>query len=163
MDIRYYNTLVEQHADGLYRFAHSMCRNRDDAQDVVQDAFAKMWEHKDNIDPEKAKPYLFTTAHNKVMDMFRKNKRSQEYAAQPIFHPETTSHQPAHDVQQVLHEALNTLPDVQRSVVLLRDYEGYSYDEIAAIVGLNLTQVKVYIFRARQKLKKYIGRMDLVL
>ena len=61
------------------------------------------------------------------------------------------------------HEALNTLPEIQRSVILLRDYEGYNYDEIADITGLTLSQVKVYIFRGRQKLKQYIGSIEAVL
>jgi RNA polymerase sigma-70 factor (ECF subfamily) len=67
------------------------------------------------------------------------------------------------DLKEVLHNAIGQLNDVQRSVVLLRDYEGYSYQEIADITGLNETQVKVYIFRARQFLKQYIGTMQNVL
>lgn len=138
-----------------------MCRDKDDAQDVVQDSFAKLWEKKDSVDVEKVKSYLFTTAHNKMIDMFRKNKRSIEFESQVDM--VRTTKQENHDIQAVLHEALNTLPDIQKSVILMRDYEGYSYEEIAEMCNINLTQVKVYIFRGRQKLKNYIGRMDLVL
>jgi len=58
---------------------------------------------------------------------------------------------------------LNTLPEIQRSVILLRDYEGYNYEEIAEVTELTLSQVKVYIFRGRQKLKEYIGSIEAVL
>ena len=63
---------------------------------------------------------------------------------------------------EILHEALDKLPEIQKTVVLLRDYEGYNYAEIAEITTLSESQVKVYIFRARQALKEYIKRMDLV-
>jgi len=62
----------------------------------------------------------------------------------------------------VLTEALDKLPEIQRSVLLLRDYEGYNYAEIAEITGLNESQVKVYIFRARQTMKDYIKKLELV-
>jgi len=67
------------------------------------------------------------------------------------------------DLKEVLDEALNRLPEVQRSVVLLRDYEGYSYEEIGEITGLNESQVKVYIYRARVFLKNYIGQIERVI
>ena len=63
---------------------------------------------------------------------------------------------------EVLNEAIKQLPEIQRSVILLRDYEGYSYKEIGEIVELNESQVKVYIYRARVFLKNYIGSMDMV-
>jgi len=66
-------------------------------------------------------------------------------------------------VQQVLNEALEKLPAIQKTVLLLRDYEGYNYAEIAEITDLTESQVKVYIFRARKGLKEYIKRLDLVI
>jgi len=64
------------------------------------------------------------------------------------------------DVGEVLNKAIEKLPAVQRSVILLRDYEGYSYDEISEITGLSEAQVKVYIYRARVFLKEFIGSMS---
>lgn len=151
---------MDQHADGLFRFAMSMCKNRDDANDTVQEAFSKLWERKDKVDVEKVKSYLFTTVHNRMIDLFRKNAKYQQV---DVLEDQAITCQESSDIQEVLKEALDTLPEIQKSVVLLRDYEGYDYNEIADITGLNLSQVKVYIFRARQKLKNYIGRLDLVL
>lgn len=160
MDAKTYNSIVDTWADNLFRFTLSLCKNRDDANDIVQESFTKLWERKDSVNPEKVKSYLFTTAHHKVIDMYRKGNRYQEIDAEVVQMGET---QQTHDLQEVLQEALNTLPEVQKSVILLRDYEGYSYEEIAEMTNLNLSQVKVYIFRGRQKLKNYIGRMDLVI
>ncbi|MEN9522710.1 MAG: hypothetical protein RL065_1087, partial [Bacteroidota bacterium] len=66
-------------------------------------------------------------------------------------------------LKETLDKALNTLPEVQKSCVLLRDYEGYDYKEIGEILSLNESQVKVYIFRARQTLKNYLVSIETVL
>ncbi|MFN2396975.1 MAG: RNA polymerase sigma factor [Bacteroidales bacterium] len=64
------------------------------------------------------------------------------------------------DVGEVLRDALERLPEIQRSVIMLRDYEGYSYEEIGEITGLTESQVKVYIYRARISLKKYLVKIE---
>jgi RNA polymerase sigma-70 factor (ECF subfamily) len=66
------------------------------------------------------------------------------------------------DLNEILHEALDRLPPVQKSVIMLRDYEGYSYEEIEKITGLNESQVKVYIYRGRVALKEYLVKMEYV-
>jgi RNA polymerase sigma-70 factor (ECF subfamily) len=67
------------------------------------------------------------------------------------------------DLKEVLNEAVNQLPEIQRSVLLLRDYEGYSYKEIGEITDLNESQVKVYIYRARIFMKNYLVSIDKVI
>ena len=66
------------------------------------------------------------------------------------------------DLNEILHRAVAQLPEAQRMVVMMRDYEGYSYEEIGEITGLNESQVKVYIYRARVFLKNYIGKMEVL-
>ncbi len=161
MNVREYNRVVDQQANALFRFAFSLMKDREEAQDLVQDAFTKLWEKRDNVASEKAKSYLFTSVHHSAVDQFRKTKRMREH--EPELNISTTTHQTTPDLQAVLHEALNTLPEIQKSVVLMRDYEGYSYEEIAEMTELTLSQVKVYIFRARKKLKSYIGSMEAVI
>jgi len=67
------------------------------------------------------------------------------------------------DIKEILDEGLRRLSEIQQSVILLRDYEGYSYEEIGEITGLNESQVKVYIYRARVFLKNYIGQIERVI
>ena len=155
-----YNRIVDELSDSLYRFAWSMLKDEDESKDVVQDAFVKLWERRDQVNPEKVKSYLFTTAHHKIIDQFRKAKRQQSLDQTEV-KMSVVSQTP--DLNEVLQEALNTLPEIQRSVILLRDYEGYNYEEIAEMTQLNLSQVKVYIFRGRKKLKDYIGSIEAVL
>lgn len=152
-----YNRCVDKHADGIYRFVLHHIRHEADAQDIVQDSFEKMWKHHTNIQNEKAKSYLFTTAYHTMIDKINKNKRSA--SLDEVNYTEPSYSNQYSDAQEHLQTAVNKLPEVQRSVLLLRDYEGYSYDEISEITGLSLSQVKVYIYRARIFLKEYIGSM----
>ncbi len=161
MTLHDYNACVDQHSDGIYRFALKHLRDEDTAKDVVQEAFARLWQHLERVDGNKGKSYLFTTAHHILVDEARKGKRSTRMEEQHEDMLWGAQAQP--DLKEVLDAALATLPDIQRSVVLLRDLEGYAYEEIAELTGLNLTQVKVYIYRGRTALKEHIGKLDLVL
>ncbi|TVR40438.1 MAG: RNA polymerase sigma factor [Cryomorphaceae bacterium] len=156
-----YNQCVDIHADALYRFiAHAM-RNRDLAQDVVQEAFTRLWEKRSEVEASKAKSYLFTTGYRCMIDLIRKEKKQADVDMESHAAP---SIQNDHgDLNDLLHEALQRLPEMQRSVVLLRDYEGYSYEEIGDICSLSESQVKVYIFRARKTLKEYLVNPAIIL
>lgn len=156
-----YNVCVENFADGMYRFILKNIRDEEKAKDVVQETFEKLWLKIDTVAFEKAKSYLFTAAYHTMIDMIRKEKRLTGLEDIPSSKYLYTDQY--NDLNKVLHEALNKLPVVQKSVILLRDYEGYSYDEIAGITGLSESQVKVYIFRGRMFLKEYIGSMENVL
>lgn len=67
------------------------------------------------------------------------------------------------DLNEILHKALDLLPEQQKSSVMLRDYEGYSYKEIGEITGLSEAQVKINIYRGRVALKNFIGKIETVL
>jgi RNA polymerase sigma-70 factor (ECF subfamily) len=160
MTAKEYNLAVDQFADGIYRFALRHLKNEMSAKDIVQETYTRVWIKHEDISFEKAKSYLFTTAYHAIVDWFKTEKRG--FADGPIAEVAGTTSSPTVDLQEILHEALETLPIIQKTVVLLRDYEGYNYGEIAEIAGLNEAQVKVYIFRARKALQAYIRRIDLV-
>lgn len=161
MTAKEYNICVDKFADGLYRFALKMLTDVDRANDVVQDCFERLWIKHENVDYAKAKSYLFTSAYHASIDIIRLNSRSTSMDSVP---EEPLSINSGYsDLQEILHEALKKLPEIQRSVILLRDYEGYSYQEIQEITGLNESQVKVYIYRARLTLKQYIGHLETVI
>ncbi|MEZ4807400.1 MAG: RNA polymerase sigma factor [Flavobacteriales bacterium] len=161
MTIAEYNTAVDAHADGIYRFAVKHLRDEELAKDVVQETFARLWVRVNDVDGTKAKSYLFTTAHHVMVDEVRKGSRNTRMEERHEDMRHISQSQP--DLKEVLEAALATLPAIQRSVVLLRDLEGYSYEEIAELTDLNLSQVKVYIYRGRTALKEHIGQLDTVL
>jgi RNA polymerase sigma-70 factor (ECF subfamily) len=157
-----YNRCVDAHADGVYRFILHNTRDKEFSQDIVQDAFEKMWVNVENIQAEKAKSYLFTTAYHTMLDKLRRAKKQGNWNE---VREESISHHQGHysGLKQILREALDKLPEIQRTVVMLRDYEGYSYEEIGEITALNPSQVKVYIYRARLALKEHIGKPENVI
>jgi len=150
-----FNACVDLHADALYRFIVKNLKDSDAARDVVQDTFEKMWKKVDVVAFDKAKSYLFTAGYHTMIDKIRKEQRAGllESQHENLVQTENTYS----DLKTILDKALNTLTQIQKSVVLLRDYEGYSYEEIGAITGLNESQVKVYIYRARLALRNYLG------
>jgi|SRR6056300_23468 RNA polymerase sigma factor (sigma-70 family) len=156
-----YNNCVDNYADNIYRFVLKHIKNVDAARDIVQETFAKVWVKRETIEFSKARSYFFTTAHHTLIDTVRKEKYMQdetaidrEYYQKPIGNL---------DLQEQLEEALDQLPEIQRTVVLLRDYEGYAYDEIGEITNLKESQVKVYIFRARKRLNEILVSIEAVL
>ena len=153
-----YNTCVDRYADALFRFALASLRNRMEAEDVVQDSFTRVWEHRQQVDFDKAKSYLFTTAHHLIIDQVR--QRREESSVETLFQLPDQKKSSYPDVNEILHQAVATLPEAQRAAVLLRDYEGYSYQEIGDITGQTEAQVKVNIFRARTALRNMIKSMD---
>jgi RNA polymerase sigma-70 factor (ECF subfamily) len=155
-----YHNAVYECSDGLYRFALRLARDQSLAQDLVQDAFEKVWIKRKEIKYEKVKSYLFRTLHNRFIDTTRKHR---PISMTDVHEMNYTSNMPSVDLNEVLHEALNQLSTVQKSAVLLRDYEGYSYKEISEILSLSESQVKVYIFRARKQLQQIIGSLDEVI
>jgi RNA polymerase sigma-70 factor (ECF subfamily) len=161
VNVKEYNESVDSHADGLYRFALKSLNDTGEAEDLVQDAFAKLWMKRDQVDANKAKSYLFTTVYHAIIDRSRKQKRIQQFEQSVI--PEFTSPSTHFDLKHQLDQALNVLPEYQRTAVLLRDYEGYSYQEIGEITGLSTEQVKVYIFRARKALRTYLVSLEQLL
>lgn len=161
MTVEEFNKTVDLYADQLYRFILKNMKDEEKARDVVQDTYEKLWVKVSDVASINAKSYMFTTAYHTMIDRIRRDKRQTELTATREL---ALSHNRQYsDLKEVLDEALTKLSDIQRSLILLRDYEGYSYAEIGEITGLNESQVKVYIFRARALLKNYIGALENVI
>lgn len=156
-----YNRCVDYFADGIYRFILKNLREEEKSKDIVQESFVRLWERVSEVSFEKAKSYLFTVAYHTMIDMIRKEKHVE--GSYLVRESQLIAENDFSDLKEVLKQAMELLPDIQRSVILLRDYEGYSYKEIGEITQLNESQVKVYIYRARVFLKNYIGKPENVI
>jgi len=157
-----YNICVDTHADGVYRFILHSTRDKEFSQDIVQDAFEKMWVHVQNINAEKSKSYLYTTAYHTMLEKLRRAKKQGNWEE---VNETQYSHNSGHylGLKEIVRNALNRLPEIQKTVIMLRDYEGYSYEEIGEITKLKESQVKVYIYRARLAMKEFIGKLENVI
>lgn len=153
-----YNTCVRSYADNVYRFILKNIRHEEDARDIIQNAFEKLWSNREKVQVETAKSYLFTIAYNQMIDHIRKTQRTE--LRETFGENEQISMAKADNLKDVLQEALARLNETQRSLVMLKDYEGYSYIEIGKITGLSESQVKVYLHRARILLKQYLVKPE---
>lgn len=161
MTVKEYNKSVEDFADSVYRFIRANLRDEEMANDIVQDTYEKLWRNVAEIEFAVAKSWLFTTAYHGMIDIIRKERRFTDLDStdQTLFLTESQYN----DLNEVLHEALLRLPENQRTSIILRDYEGYSYREIGDITGMSEAQVKINIYRGRLALRNYIGKIETVI
>jgi RNA polymerase sigma factor (sigma-70 family) len=161
MTVKEYNRSVDEYSDSVYRFIRANLKDEDRSNDIVQDSFEKLWRNVTDIEYAVVKSWLFTTAYHTMIDIIRKENRItslEEEAGDDLLTDSQYS-----DLNEILHLALGRLPENQRLLVLLRDYEGYSYKEIGEITGMNEAQVKINIYRGRMALKNFIGRIEMVI
>lgn len=161
MTVKEYNRSVEEYSDSVYRFIRSNLKDEERANDIVQDSYEKLWRNVNDIEYQVAKSWLFTTAYHTMIDIIRKEKRMTSLEESDQY--EWISEQQYSDLNEVLHLALDRLPENQKALVLLRDYEGYSYREIGEITGLSEAQVKINIYRGRVALKNFIRKIETVI
>lgn len=154
MTDRDYNECVRVYADNVYRFIVKNLQHEEDARDIVQTAFEKMWQHRAEVESSSSKSYLFTVAYHQMIDHIRRSKKV--LLKESMHETSRVSFKEPNNLKKILEHALATLSETQRSLVLLKDYEGYSYAEIGQITSLNESQVKVYLHRARIQLKQFL-------
>ena len=147
-----YNECVQRHADALYRFIVKNIRNTADSEDIVQSAFEKLWIKRKSVNAANSKSYLFTVGYHELIDTVRKKQKM-------VWQEEGYLYSQASDHKKLLEMAFSRLTQLQRSLILLKDYEGYSYEEIGEITGLTAAQVSVYLHRARIQVRKFIGSL----
>ena len=143
--------------DKLFRLAFRITLNREEAEDIVQDTLMKLWNQRDEWSAiQNMETYSMTICRNLSLDAIEKKER------QNISLDETAHDRPdisrTQDEELMKQQQLNTvmriigqLPEKQRTIMQLRDIEGKSYQEIADIMSINVSDVKVNLFRARQK------------
>ena len=154
-----YNNLIDELGAPLYRYAFHFMRNEEEAKDIVQDVFEKLWINRKKIDLERVKSWLYKCTHNVMINFLNKKSRTRYMDSQSL--PEKPSMPDStFESQQMVERIVNILPPIQKSIILLRDIEGYSYDDIGQILDLSPSQVKVYLFRARMKIKKQLKGLN---
>ena len=161
MTVEEYNRAVQEYADSIYRFIRADLKDEDRANDIVQDSYEKLWRNVAEIEFVVSKSWLFSTAYHAMIDVIRKEKRmtllEESHESDFLYESQYS------DLNEILHAALERLPEQQRTSLLLRDYEGYSYKEIGEITDMTEAQVKISIYRARVALRNYIGKIETVL
>ncbi len=155
-----YQQTIKEHRQRIYSFAYYSLRAKEDAEDVTQEVFIKLWQHWRKIDHLKVGGWLMRVAHNAVVDHVRKQKPSVE----GIDHYADVELQPVEEVggqeidkarvKQGLMEVIQKLDEPFRSILIMRDIQGLSYADVQENLNISESQVKVYLHRARRKLRE---------
>lgn len=155
-----YNLCIDTWSDDLYRFACHCCNGTNGASDVVQEAYATLWEQHATVALDEARRFLFVVAQRRIADAYRSNQRHQ--ALEPLLATDEQSDNSAathFELRDLVSTALQQLSEQQRAILTLHDVEGYDYDEIAQMMQMSYTQVQVTTFRARIRLKKILTKI----
>lgn len=155
-----YQQTIKEHRQRIYSFVYYSLRAKEDAEDVTQEVFIKLWQHWQKIDHIKVGGWLMRVAHNAVVDHVRKQKPSND----GIDHYADVELQPVEDadgkdidrarVKEGLMGAIRELDEPFKSILIMRDIQGLSYTDIQASLDFSESQVKVYLHRARRKLRE---------
>jgi RNA polymerase sigma-70 factor (ECF subfamily) len=155
-----YQQAITQYRQRVFSFAHYSLRAREDAEDITQDVFIKLWQNWQKIDHSKLNAWLMRVAHNAVVDHVRRYKKANEqvddYAEPEDQASEEYSGGDLDDraFKQQLMEAIKVLDDPFRSILVMRDIQGMSYTDIQESLDISASQVKVYLHRGRRKLRE---------
>ncbi len=158
-----WDELVRQHADRVYRLAYRLSGNQQDAEDLTQETFIRVFRSVQNYQPGTFEGWLHRITTNLFLDMVRRRARIRMEAL-----PEDYDRVPADEPnpEQIYHDsrlgaqlqaALASLPPEFRAAVVLCDIEGLSYEEIGATLGVKLGTVRSRIHRGRQALRDYLA------
>ena len=158
---RRFRQWVEAYQDHAWTLARYLLKDPAEAEDVCQEAFVKLWHHQDEIDPDKVKAWLMKVTRNGCLDRLRRRLPTEvldEGASEtPIGEPVDDAHR--QELGQWLRRAIARLQEPYRSLVVLRDVHQNSYEEVADALELSLTQVKVYLHRARKQLREQLSEV----
>jgi RNA polymerase sigma-70 factor (ECF subfamily) len=173
MDKNTYKKLLETHRDRVYSYTLYCLRDQDDAEDVTQEVFLRLWKQGSDFEPEKTEAWLVKVAHNLCVDHARKRKTQRTYLGQPdeaalenLVEPASTWTNPELGLQrsqarQEILDAMSTLQEETRSVMLMHYFQGLRLQDIAQALGKNTSTVKVQLHRARKALRLVLeGGLD---
>ena len=158
---RRYRQWVEEYQNQAWTLARYLLKDAQEAEDVCQEAFVKLWHHQDSIDKDKIRPWLMQVTRNGCLDRLRRRRPTEELLE---WHHQDESPGPMqglqqHQTGQWLKRAIGGLKEPYRSLVVLRDIHQHSYEEVAVVLELSLSQVKVYLHRARKQLREQLAEL----
>ncbi|MBS1489743.1 MAG: RNA polymerase sigma factor [Bacteroidetes bacterium] len=149
----------------LYRFAFRLLGSREEAKDVVQDVMIKVWYGRDLAEVQNMEAWCMRITKNLSLDRLRSRQRKGTHSLEnsaEVQQDELTPHEKTEQNESMkrIDQLMATLPDKQRQVMHLRDVEGYSYNEIGEILELDMNQVKVNLFRARNAVREKLIKLN---
>lgn len=154
--------IYKLYVNDVYRYVYSLCKNKSQAEDIVQETFYRAYFYTEVLTDEKVKPWLFKVAYHTFIDETRKAKKlTYSSEVEPLKTVRSAeAHYEVKEQIEVWTKVLDTLPFIQKNIVILRDYYQFSYEEIAQTLGLTLANVKVTLFLARKTIQEKMEKED---
>lgn len=155
-----FNDLIFKINRKMYGYSYHMLKNQEEAEDAVQEIFIRLWKMNAKLNHYNSVEALaMTMIRNYCIDLLRKTERIPENNLKVIqsFHSnEPTPHEQMESVEtyKIVLGILNKMPENYREVICLRDIEGFSYEEMAAITNQNINALRVILSRARKLLRE---------
>ena len=142
----------------LFRFANRLLENREEAEDMVQEAFIKLWNRRDKLDEYRSVEALaMVTTRNLCLDKLKRKKITIEKIENLKDEMTDSQQDQKTDLSEIvhkIHQIIQNLPEQQRSIIQLRDIEGYDFEEITELLDMNENAVRVSLSRARKKIRE---------
>ncbi|MCP3957978.1 MAG: sigma-70 family RNA polymerase sigma factor [bacterium] len=161
-----FEAAVDRHQRKVYTFARYYLGNGEEAEDITQETLLKLWQRRDQVDPEGTRAWLLQVARNACLDRLRRRQSAAKLFAvdpegeaaeqAPDAKPGPQARAEASDFRQHLRLALEQLADPMRSIVILREVQGLKYQEICEVLDVPLTTVRVYLHRGRRRLREQL-------
>ena len=151
--------------DKLFRFAFRLLQNVQEAEDIVQDVMVRVWQKREEWALwQSVEAYCMTATRNSCLDRIRR-KKLISVQEEKALHVSSTDKDPYEhmlnkEILTQIRKCVDSLPENQQQVVHLREIEGFSYNEIAALLNMSLEQVKTNLFRGRNAIKKSITKEE---
>jgi len=158
METTQFNNRIIILSDKLFRLAKSILQNEDAAWDAVQDLNLKLWEKRKQLDEvENITAFTMRSMRNLCLDTIRQKRRVDEFTAD-IEYSELNPYQQTerNDMMKKVHLLIDRLPELQRTIIRMRDVEGMEISEIAYITQITENAVSVNLSRARQKIREQL-------
>ena len=158
MESTQFNSQILNHSDKLFRLAKSILRNVDAAQDAVQELTMKLWEKRQKLDEvENIQAFTMRSMRNLCLDVIRQNREEDELPVE-IEYVEPNPHQQTElkDLTTRIRDMIDHLPELQRTIIRMRDVEEMDIAEIAYVTSITENAVSVNLTRARQKIREQI-------
>ena len=158
---RKYRQWVKEYQDQAWTVARYILKDAQEAEDATQEAFVKLWDNRDSIDPERVKAWLMKVTRNGCLDRLRRRRHNVEFDESYMTGDVSGPMQDlaASETGEWLKRAIGGLKEPYRSLVVLRDVNQHSYEEVAGMLELNFAQVKTYLHRARKQLREQLAEV----
>ena len=161
MELEKFKSTVLPLREKLLNIARNILENEDDAEDAVQETFLRIWNIRTQLDKHpNLNGYVTQTLKNVCIDKIRTNKVNISIDNVQIIENKLNPYQDTeqNDNINIIRKIIDTLPELQRRILLMRDVEGYELEEIAEITASDAGTVRVYLSRARKKVRdKFIS------